>query len=355
MSIFSGEPPSRPLTVSSTYGQFDLCGFPKSSAFWFRSQWLLEPPSTRVDAKNSVAAIANGRPFETNDLVEIHIVESWESPDHWNQTKGNRTRTIHVYSNAPVVELFVTKGGNSKNFVSLGKRRIVPMVEGNEGTYGEWEHIAWEPGILLAKAYNTGGIIVATTQKPTNPPNPTISLVLSLDCPSPDTGTGSALFLDGSDVALVRATLVDLETNQRLIFADNIVEFQIISGPGKILGTANGDPKSKLSHTSSFHPAHHGLVRAVVGVTSIAGWSSEEIDLLSSMEVDDVSACEMVGTANFHYCHSKIDDRDIVIEATSEGLLPVRLTIPTSTNRTKDSVLSVAARGAGRPVNLLMG
>ena len=177
-----------------------------------------------------------------------------------------------------------------------------------------------------------------------------ITIVLSLDCPSPDTGTGSALFLDGFDVALVRATLVDSKTNQRLLFADNLVEFQILSGPGRIIGTANGDPKSKRSHTDSFHPAHHGLVRAVVGVTSIAGWSNEETELVSSMRGDPHSTFEMV---DYHY--SKTDDRDIVIEATSEGLLPVRLTIPTSTNGNKDSVLSVAMRKAGRPVSLLMG
>ena len=231
MILLVGEPPSKPLTVSSTYGQFDLCGFPKASAFWFRSQWLLSQPREFLSLSNQDAsipmtadrrhlgssasvgtfAIANGRPFETNNLVEVHIVESWESPDHWNQTKGNTTRTIHVYSNAPVVELFVQgKKNHDGKPTSLGRRTLVPMVEGDAGTYGEWQDIPWEPGSLLAIAQSLDGTELARTRRQTNPTDPNMALRLSLDSPSPHTGTGSALFLDGSDVALVRATLASI-------------------------------------------------------------------------------------------------------------------------------------------------
>ena len=44
-SLRSGEPPVGGATgrgeVSSTYGQYDLCGFPKAAAQWYRTQWLL--------------------------------------------------------------------------------------------------------------------------------------------------------------------------------------------------------------------------------------------------------------------------------------------------------------------------
>lgn len=336
--------------MSSTYGQFDLCGFAKASAFWFRSQWLLEPPALPKQTEVTSTSIGNGRPFETKDLVEVHIVESWESPDHWNQTRGNTTRTIHVYSNAREVELFVQRREDKKPS-SLGKQKLVPMVDGDEGTYGEWQDIPWEPGSLIAIARSLEGAELARTRRHTNPLTPSVSMRLTLDCPSPRTGTGSALFLDGSDAALIRVTLVDSETNQTLVFANHTVAFKVVQGPGRILGTANGDPKSKRSHTDSFHPAHHGLVRAVVGVTSVAGLSEEERELLSSME-SEIEKCDKRND-NGSYCYSKNDDRDIVIEATSEGLRPVRLMIPTSTD-VKHSVLSVAARGAGRPVDLIM-
>ena len=42
-------------------------------------------------------------PISHYHRYEVHLVESWESPDSWNRTKGNTTRTIHAYSNAPFV------------------------------------------------------------------------------------------------------------------------------------------------------------------------------------------------------------------------------------------------------------
>jgi hypothetical protein len=41
---YYGEPPVGGPEVSSTYGQYDLCGFPKAAAFWYRTQWLLNIP-----------------------------------------------------------------------------------------------------------------------------------------------------------------------------------------------------------------------------------------------------------------------------------------------------------------------
>lgn len=418
---YYGEPPSRPLTVSSTYGQFDLCGFPKSSAFWFRSQWLLpsqpsitkyanstgrnrlvEPPYYTATTSTATAAIANGRPFSTNGMVEVHIVESWESPNHWNETRGNTTRTIHAYSNAPFVELFA-------NGLSRGKQSLVPMIEGDGGTYGEWVGVPWKAGILTALARSENGTELARTTKETNthstssstsssstsssahttrvhghqiqgiPATATatatstnnndrlssssssLSLSLSLDCPSPHTGTGNSLFLDGQDAALVRATVLDASGRNTLHFSSHNVTFRIVSGPGMIQGTANGDPKSYRSHTSTSHTAYHGLVRAVVRVTSAAGLSANEKQLLTSMEVDDnggggggdggSDGDDYRSCASTRTTLSYDDERDVVIEAASPGFAPVRLYIPTSTSREEASVLAVAAKGAGRPVD----
>ena len=282
-------------------------------------------------------------------------MESWESPDHWNETRGNKTRTIHAYSNAPVVELFA-------NGVSQGKQSLVPMVEGDAGTYGEWFDVPWSEGILTAFAQSEDGTELArstkeTTNKGTPPSNSDCSLDLSLDCPSKLTGTGDSLFLDGQDAALVRATIVLNSSGRPVHFASHNVTFRIVSGPGRVQGTANGDPKSYRSHTSSSHDAYHGLVRAVVRVTSVAGLSAREKHMLKSMEVfqneqegcappsPSATATDSAGLLSFD------DERDIVIEATSPGFAPVQLTIPTSVSRGEASVLSVAAREAGRPVD----
>ena len=99
------------LQVSSTYGQYDLCGFPKAAAFWYRTQWLLTVPD------------GSDKTFATNGKHEVHIVESWESPDSFPSTKGQTTRVVHVYSSASTVELLV-------NGKSQGVRRVTTMVQG---------------------------------------------------------------------------------------------------------------------------------------------------------------------------------------------------------------------------------
>lgn len=316
-----GEPPSAGLTVSSTYGQFDLCGFPKSAAFWFRSQWLLGINDDRID-----------KPFPTFGAHEVHIIESWESPDNWNSTKGNLTKFVHAYANAPFVELFV-------NGKTQGIRTVVPMVEG-VGSYAEWE-TTWETGSITAVARAANGTSLSQTTTRTNAQN-SMSLQLSLDCPSEATGTGRSLFLDGQDVALVRATIVDSITGQIMHLATNNITFSVVSGPGIIQGTANGDPKSYQPHTSPSQTAYHGLVRAVIRVTSIAGLSQREKDLLQQ-----VHGLEYFDTLSGP---SLLQEEDIIIEATSPGLESVQLKIPTSTDPSS-SVLAVAASGAGQPVD----
>eukprot|EP01043_Picozoa_sp_COSAG02_P122150 COSAG02_NODE_59037_length_275_cov_0.880682_1_plen_57_part_10 len=52
----------------SSYGQFDLAGFPKAQAHWYRSQWLLRSTDDLVD-----------KPFATGGEHNVHLVESWES------------------------------------------------------------------------------------------------------------------------------------------------------------------------------------------------------------------------------------------------------------------------------------
>ena len=61
-----GEPPVGGPEVSSTYGQYDLCGFPKASSFWYRTQWLL------------TAADGTDKTFATQGAHQVYIVESWE-------------------------------------------------------------------------------------------------------------------------------------------------------------------------------------------------------------------------------------------------------------------------------------
>ena len=60
-----------------------------------------------------------------------------------------------------------------------------------------------------------------------------VGLQLSLDAPSPHTGTGTKVVLDGEDVAMVRATLTDGEGH--LVPTNLNISFVVTSGPGRIV------------------------------------------------------------------------------------------------------------------------
>jgi hypothetical protein len=59
------------------------------------------------------------------------------------------------------------------------------------------------------------------------------SLKLSIDAPSPLTGTGEALVADGEDTAMIRATLLD-KNGQLAAEAMDEVVFKVASGEGRL-------------------------------------------------------------------------------------------------------------------------
>ncbi len=300
---YLGEPSGSWPHVSSSFGQFDLAGFPKAQAHWYRNRWLLR-------ANDSSA----GKPFATSGNNEVHIVESWEPAtaippakcavtkpgvklNNSNYADGNGPRTaadaadccsicahtahcghwsfhintsvpgkhcswgsltyccwLHqaggdigmpggganpvadsqwtsgttpppwpppvpvrtadknmtVYSSASSVELLI-------NGASLGKK-VLPAQQHTVGapvvqSWAEWDDVKWTAGNATAVARNAKGEVVAVDTRVTcGSPQ---SIVLSLDAPSPRTGTGTALLADGVDAALVRATVVDSAGNVR--------------------------------------------------------------------------------------------------------------------------------------------
>jgi hypothetical protein len=316
---YYGEPPVGGLEVSGTYGQYDLCGFPKAAAFWYRTQWLLTIPD------------GPDKTFPTKGRHEVHLVESWENPDSFPSTKGNKTRSVHAYSSAPVVELFV-------NGKSLGTRDIQTMIQGL-GSYAEWTDVPWENGTLTAVARDASGAAVARDERKTN--GVAAKLQLSLDAPSKLTGTGEALILDGQDAALLRASIVD-SADEVMHLASNNISFRVVSGPGRIQGSHNGDPHSHEPNNAPWHSAYHGLVRAVVRVTSTAARDAREKQLLALIDETGPMAA---GAAAEHVAEA------IVVEASSPGFDPVQISIPVTTDSQVDGVMAVAAAAAGQPVD----
>ena len=211
------------------------------------------------------------------------------------------------------------------------------------GSYAEWSQVTWSAGTITALARDANGAVVAKTERHTN--TKPSSLSLSLDAPSAATGTGSALLLDGHDAALLRASVVDA-SGRVAHLATNNISFRVVSGPGVLLGSHNGDPHCHEPNNAPWHSAYHGLVRAVVRVTSVAARPQAERSLLATIDVRGPMA-----TALDHHPAALVATDPIIVEATSAGFDAVRLTIPVSTDEASAGVMSVAQAGAGQPVD----
>ena len=174
-------------------------------------------------------------------------------------------RSVHVYTSEPFAELLL-------NGKSLGVQPVTTAILAGQGerSWAQFDDITFEKGNLtaLARSSNTtGSAALATHTIHTSTATPS-KLVLTVDCPSPRTGTGEALLLDGQDAGLVRAAIVD--ANGALVRnAATNVSFRVVSGPGRVVGVHSGEQQSHEPTSGvPYHSAYHGLVRAAVMVTS---------------------------------------------------------------------------------------
>lgn len=134
-----------------------------------------------------------------------------------------------MYSNAPYAEL--TLNGAS---LPGGEPQAIPAF--GWATF----NVAHAPGTLTARALGSisGPVLANATRSTWEAP---AGIILSIDAPSVATGTGRAVYLDGADVALVRATVVDA-SGARVTNSTLNITFSVTSGPGIVVGVGNGDP-----------------------------------------------------------------------------------------------------------------
>src|SRR5450759_1869484 len=211
---YRGEPtPYLWPCVSSHFGIMDICGFPKDGYYAYKAAWTNTPL--------------------------VHLFPHW----NWAGMEGKPIK-VSAYTNCEEAELFL----NGKSF---GKKKSVPF------TRLEWE-LAYKPGILEARGYNKGKTvtkdIVGTTTVPAQ-------LALNSDC--------STLKADGCDVAVIRVAIKD--SRGRVVpVADNLVKFTI-EGPGRIIGTGNGNPTSHEPDKASQRLAFNGYCLVLVQANKETG------------------------------------------------------------------------------------
>lgn len=204
---YRGEPtPYQWPCVTSHFGFMDICGFPKDGYYAYKAAWTNEPV--------------------------VHIFPHW----NWSDKKGDSIQ-VHSYTNCEEVELFL-------NGKSVAKQKAVPYKK------VIWS-LLYKPGKLEARGYRKGRVVTRDVVETTTDP---VHVQLNSDVLS--------LKADGCDVAVIRVAIRDAK-GRVVPTANNLVQFSI-EGPGKIIGTGNGNPSSHEPDKASERMAFNGYCLVLV-------------------------------------------------------------------------------------------
>ena len=240
---YKGEPsPDNFPSINSHFGILDIAGFPKDRFYWF--QQLFKQPDP--------------------PLVYLLPHWNWESAQYGTGEhlaecagrckidSGNSTSVeVWVFTNADEAELFV-------NGKSLTRKRA------GTTSHASWTDVPYAPGEIEARVYKKGSTSVLASQT-VSTTGPAVAIRASIK-----DGVGSkGIAADNSDVALVQVEVIDSNGLTVPTAAHNITF--TVSGPGKLIGTGNGDPSCLVNDKAATRPAFHGLVLGLVQSTHEPG------------------------------------------------------------------------------------
>jgi len=211
---YIGEPaPYGDLAVSSYFGIFDLCGFPKDAYYFYKSQWTAEPM--------------------------VHILP------HWNWKEGQQIDVVG-YTNCDEVKLYLNNTligtKDFKNSDRLILRWKVPFTAGN----------------LKAEGYKNGKLVTTDEVK-------TAGEAAKIEL----TADRKNITADGKDLSFITVKITDSK-GTAVPNADNLVQFEI-EGAGKIVGVGNGNAMSQESAKSNERKAFSGLCQVIIQSTGDKG------------------------------------------------------------------------------------
>ncbi|WP_454717387.1 beta-galactosidase GalA [Caulobacter segnis] len=231
---YRGEPTpfNRWPSVSSHFGAFDTCGFPKDNYFYYRAWWRSEPL--------------------------LHLLPHW----NWDGREGQPV-AVWAHSNCDKVELFLN-----------GKSQGVRDVKANH--HVEWS-VPYAPGVIEAHGYKNGKVILRARRETAGAP---AALRLTAD--------RAKLKADGQDVAILKVEVLDAK-GRIAPLADTLVRFEL-TGAADVIGVGNGNPTSHEPDVANQRKAFNGLVQAIVrtrrnqpgrarGVAVADGLKSASLDL----------------------------------------------------------------------------
>jgi len=302
--------------VSSPYGQFSIAGFAKPHSFWYRANWLAGRPvgpgrpmqpvlhvARVLELADQLEPAAHG--FTVRAVTDSPVAELFVD----GQSQG-RQPTSGIYPSQ--VEMVTWVANVSAPSCSFPINRSIDQCRGLERNLDARSPAECRAACCKAVECNTwqfngeGGCWIGDTDasrcepgkrvwvggsrsiEPTSAnltvigrgtngtiesshtivvPGRAARLGMYLDAPSPASGTGSSLVLDGKDVALVRVALEDAFGT--LVSAVDVnVTMSVFSGPARLVGVASGDPASHCPPHGDTCETYAGLVRGVVQVTT---------------------------------------------------------------------------------------
>ena len=206
---YLGEPTPYYSSRSSYSGIIDLAGFPKDRFWLYQARWRPEHPMA-------------------------HLLPHWTWPE-----RAGQVTPVHVFTSGDEAELFI-------NGRSLGRKQ--------KGAFEyrlRWDEVVYEPGVVEVVAYKDGREWARDTVRTAGE-----AAAIALQ---PDRATIRA---DGYDLAFITARVTDAEgvTAPR---AAHRLHFTV-EGPGEIVATDNGDPRSFEPFPSPTREAFSGLCLVIV-------------------------------------------------------------------------------------------
>ena len=211
-SIFEyrGETSGFPI-VTSQFGVFDLCRFPKDSYYYYRMMWRNEPL--------------------------VHIFPPWNF-----KVQAGQEVELFCLSNCQEVELKVNDQVILREKVDFSPESAEPWLK--------W-HLPYTPGVLSISGFNDGKKVF---QKEWVTPGKPARLRLSPD--------RTELAADGEDISFIRIDVLDAQGN---FVPDAAEKLHIqVNGSGFLRGVCSGDPASHEKEKSDTVTAFSGSALAVV-------------------------------------------------------------------------------------------
>jgi len=211
---YMGEPaPYEKQAVSSYFGIFDLCGFPKDSYYFYKSQWTQEPI--------------------------VHLLP------HWNWKEGQLVDVV-AYTNCDQVKLYLNN--QLLETRQLANTRKLSL---------RWK-VPFTAGTLKAEGYKNGKVVATGMVRTAGDP---AKIELSAD--------RSTIHSDGKDLSFITVKVTD-ENGTLVPNADNLIHFEL-EGEGKIVGVGNGNAMSQEPAKGNERKAFSGMCQVVVQSTGKKG------------------------------------------------------------------------------------